>query len=268
MSSRPPAVAGYFYPGTRNALEEQLSSLITDHPEKLKARMIVAPHAGYIYSGAVAGEVYGSIELPDRYIILCPNHTGYGSDFDVSADDEWTTPLGAVKVDTEMAEQLVQKFPRARKDGRAHAREHSLEVQLPFLQYLKGDFRFVPLCIRQYQYGYLEELGRALAEIVRDSGGDVLIIASSDMTHYESQESANKKDAMAIDRMERLDPRGLYDTIHSEDISMCGYLPATAAMIASQQLGASTGKLLKYATSGDVTQDYSQVVGYAGLAFF
>ena len=266
MSSRPPAVAGYFYPGTRNALEQQLSTLIPDHADKLKARMIVAPHAGYIYSGAVAGEVYGSIELPDRYIILCPNHTGSGSDFDVSVDDEWMTPLGSAKVDTEMAELLLRKFPRAKKDGRAHAREHSLEVQLPFLQYLKGDFRFVPLCIRQYQYGYLEELGHAIAEIVRESG-DVLIIASSDMTHYESQESANRKDAMAIAKMEHLDPHGLYDTIHSEDISMCGYLPATSAMIASRELGASAGKLLKYATSGDVTKDYTQVVGYAALAF-
>lgn len=267
MSSRPPAVAGYFYPGTRNALVEQLSGLIPEREDKLKARAIVSPHAGYIYSGAVAGEVYGSVQLPERFIILCPNHTGYGSEYDLSPADEWETPLGSVPVDLPLEDELIRQFPFAKKDGRAHEREHSLEVQLPFLQFLKTDFRFLALCIRHHNYEYLEKLGHAIAEIVRNSKSEILIIASSDMTHYESQESAGKKDRMAIERMEALDPRGLYDTVQTHNISMCGYLPATTALIASKELGASHGSLLKYATSGDVTRDYSSVVGYAGLAF-
>ncbi|HSP07604.1 MAG TPA: AmmeMemoRadiSam system protein B [Acidobacteriota bacterium] len=266
MTTRPPAVAGFFYPGTRDALLNQLAELVPDHTEKLKARAVVAPHAGYMYSGAVAGEVYASVELPDRFIILCPNHTGYGSDFDVSPEDEWITPLGSVRVDQELEEELLRRFRWAKKDGRAHAREHALEVQLPFLQYLKKEIRFLPVCIRQYRYEELEELGIAIAEIIQAAGTEILIIASSDMTHYESQASAGRKDRMAIEKMEALDPRGLYDTIHQFDISMCGYLPATAAMIAAKQLGATHGKLLKYATSGDVTRDFSEVVGYAGVA--
>ena len=266
MTARSPAVAGYFYPGSREALLSQLAELVPDRSEKLKARAVVVPHAGYIYSGAVAGEVYASVDLPSRFVILCPNHTGYGSDFDVSPESEWITPLGSVRVDTELEEELLRRFPLARKDGRAHAREHSLEVQLPFLQYLQKDISFLPVCIRHYRYEDLEELGSTIAEIIRGSGTDILIIASSDMTHYESQVSAGKKDRLAIEKMEQLDPRGLYDTIHAYDISMCGYLPATTAMIAAKQLGATQGKLLKYATSGDVTRDFNEVVGYAGVA--
>jgi MEMO1 family protein len=263
---RQPAVAGYFYPGSREALENELSSLL---PQKRKgaATAIVVPHAGYVYSGHVAGEVYASLDLPDSFIILCPNHTGYGSDFDVHPEGEWLTPLGSAHVDEELIAQLMQRFPHAKKDGRAHIREHSLEVQLPFLQYLKGQIQFLPVCIRQHHYGYLEELGHALAAIIKTSGRKILLIASSDMSHYESQESANRKDRLAIAEMEKMDPRGLYDTVQSNDISMCGYLPATVAMIAAKDLGVKQGKLIKYATSGDVTKDFSSVVGYAGLLF-
>jgi len=262
---RQPAVAGYFYPGTKEELERELASFLSSTKEKTRATAIVVPHAGYMYSGHVAGEVYASIQLPDTFIILCPNHTGAGSDFDLYPDGEWLTPLGSVKVDAELSQALLDLFPRAKKDGRAHLREHSLEVQLPFLQYLRGDFRFVPLCIRQFHYDYLQELGHALASIISNSGREILIVASSDMTHYESQESAHRKDRLAIEQMEKLDARGLYDTVHRFDISMCGYLPATATLIAAGELGAQGGKLAKYATSGDVTHDYQQVVGYAGL---
>jgi hypothetical protein len=266
MTTRQPAVAGYFYPGSREALSKQLSQLLPEHAQKLKARAIVCPHAGYIYSGAVAGEVYSSVELPGTFIILCPNHTGAGSDFDVSPDGEWSTPLGSVRVDTELRDELVRRFPQARLDGRAHVREHSLEVQLPFLQHLRGDFTFVPLCIRQHRYESLELLGAAIADVVAGAGREVLIVASSDMTHYESDEQARRKDTLAIEQMKKLDPRGLYDTVNENDISMCGYLPATVAMMASKKLGATEGRLLRYANSGDVTKDYSEVVGYAGMA--
>ncbi len=265
--NRQPAVAGHFYSGEKHRLEKDLSELLPANIEKIRATAIVVPHAGYVYSGGVAGEVYASIELPETFIILCPNHTGSGSDFDLWSEGEWSTPLGSVPVDEDLCKQLMQNFPRAVKDGTAHLREHSLEVQLPFLQYLKGEISFVPLCIRQWEYSYLEDLGHALSKIVSNAGRDILIIASSDMTHYETQESAQKKDRLAIQQMEKVDARGLYDTVHENDISMCGYLPATAAMIAAKDLGASAGRLVKYATSGDVTRDYSSVVGYAGLVF-
>ncbi|MCI0413481.1 AmmeMemoRadiSam system protein B [bacterium] len=267
LQLRAAAVAGYFYSGEKSRLEKELSELLPAKKEKVRARAIVVPHAGYMYSGSVAGEVYASVELPETFIILCPNHTGSGSDFDLWSEGEWSTPLGSAQVDVELCRQLMRNFPRSVTDGTAHLREHSLEVQLPFLQYLKEKFSFVPLCIRQWDYSYLEDLGHALAKIVSSAGRDVLIIASSDMTHYESQQSAEKKDRLAIQQMELMNPKGLYDTVHENDISMCGYLPATAAMIAAKDLGATSGRLLKYATSGDVTRDYSSVVGYAGLIF-
>jgi AmmeMemoRadiSam system protein B len=261
---RQPAVAGYFYPGTRAELEQQLSELIPER-EKVRADAIVVPHAGYIYSGAVAGEVYASVKLPETFIILCPNHTGYGSDFDVYPGGEWLTPLGTAYVDQELVDELIKRFPRATKDGRAHAREHSLEVQIPFLQYLKGDIRFLPICVRQMRYQYLEELGQAVADIVQTFRREILVISSTDMTHYESQESANRKDRLAIQQMEQLNARGLYDTIHNYEISMCGYLPTTSTLVSAKQLGCKKGTLIKYATSGDVTHDYQSVVGYAGM---
>ena len=267
LQLRPPAVAGYFYTGDKYRLEKELSELLPAKKEKVRATAVVVPHAGYMYSGAVAGAVYASVELPETFIILCPNHTGHGSDFDLWSEGEWSTPLGKVRVDEELCKDLMQNFPQAVKDGTAHLREHSLEVQLPFLQYSKGEFSFVPLCIRQWDYNNLEDLGHALAKVVSNSRRDVLIIASSDMTHYESQESAGKKDRLAIEQMEKLDPRGLYDAVHENDISMCGYLHTTATMIAAKDLGATSGRLLKYATSGDVTRDYSSVVGYAGVIF-
>lgn len=263
---RQPAVAGYFYPGDKTQLENQLTEFLPVR-EKTAAKAIVVPHAGYIYSGAVAGEVYSSIQLPDTFIILCPNHTGMGSDFDLSPAEEWVTPLGSVKVDQDLCKELQQLFPHVVEDGRAHMREHSLEVQLPFLQYLKEQILFVPLCIRQFRFDLLEELGHALAELIRKSNREILLIASSDMTHYESRDSAKRKDQLAIEQMEKLDPAGLYETVHRNNISMCGYLPATITMIAARDLGASGGVLKKYATSGDVTGDYSSVVGYAGLIF-
>jgi AmmeMemoRadiSam system protein B len=262
---RQPAVAGSFYPGSKEELENSLDVMLTPAETKSQAMAVVVPHAGYIYSGHVAAEVYRSVELPDTFVILCPNHTGFGSDFDLFPPGEWLTPLGSAEVDAELSQLLLDLFPRAIRDGRAHVREHSLEVQLPFLQHLKGRIRFVPLCIRDYTYEHLEELGHALAEMVQKSDRELLIVSSTDMTHYESQESANRKDRLAIEQMEKVDPKGLYDTVHKNKISMCGYLPTTATLIACKELGATKGTLMKYATSGDVTQDYGSVVGYAGM---
>ena len=264
---RQAAVAGYFYPGEKDRLEKELTKLLPAGKEKTPAIAVVAPHAGYMYSGGVAGEVYASLDLPETFIILCPNHTGSGSDFDLWNEGNWLTPLGPAHVDQELCKQLELNFPAATVDGRAHIQEHSLEVQLPFLQYLKGEISIVPLCIRGWNYEHLEQLGHAISKIVEGSDRRILIIASSDMTHYESAESAERKDFLAIQQMEQLNPRGLYDTVHQQKISMCGYLPTTVAMIAAKELGATSGRLVRYANSGDVTGDHSSVVGYAGLIF-
>jgi MEMO1 family protein len=264
---RQAAVAGYFYPGEKHRLEKELSALLPAKTQKTQAIAVVAPHAGYMYSGAVAAEVYGSVELPQTFIILCPNHTGSGSDFDLWSEGNWITPLGPARVDAELCEELKSNFPLATPDGRAHIKEHALEVQIPFLQFLKGEISIVPLCIRGWDYEDLEQLGHAISKIIGTAARPILIIASSDMTHYETAESARQKDRWAIDQMEKLDPRGLYDTVHQHRISMCGYLPATVAMIAAKDLGATSGRLVKYATSGDVTGDQTSVVGYAGIIF-
>jgi AmmeMemoRadiSam system protein B len=263
---REPAVAGYFYPGEKKPLERQLSEFLPER-EKRRAIGILVPHAGYIYSGPVAGEVFASVDLPQRYMILCPNHTGLGSDFDLYPEGEWETPLGRARIDTALGEELLKRFPSAVKDGRAHVREHSLEVQLPFLQYLKKDIAFLALCVRHPGFDKLEDLGHAMAAVVRDVDPGILIVASSDMTHYESGDVAGRQDRLAIEQMEKVNARGLYDTIRKYDISMCGYLPATAMLAAASDLGAAEGKLVKYANSGDVTGDYDQVVGYAGMMF-
>jgi MEMO1 family protein len=263
---RQPAVAGHFYPLDKSVLEREIASFLSERP-KLSATAVVVPHAGYMYSGHVAGQVYSSVRLPDTFIILCPNHTGYGSDFDVYPEGEWVTPLGPARVDEQLVAELMKRFPHAKKDGRAHVREHSLEVQLPFLQHLQGEITFLPICIRQFQYEKLEELGHVLADIIRNDPRQPLLIASSDMSHYESQESAAGKDKLAIEAMKNMDAQGLYDTVHRNNISMCGYLPVTVAMIAAKDLGVRQGKLVQYATSGDATGDYRSVVGYAGLTF-
>lgn len=261
---RTPAVAGYFYPANADELRREIQGFLPERT-KVAARAIIVPHAGYMYSGHVAGEVYASVELPETFIILCPNHTGQGSDFDLYPEGEWVTPLGRAAVDSELSDALLSRFPKAAIDGRAHLREHSLEVQLPFLQYLKGEISFLPICIREFRYDLLQELAHVLAEIIRTSKRETLLIASSDMTHFENAESASKKDNLAIKQIELLNPRGLYDTVHQYDISMCGYLPVTVAALATNELGATRARLLKYANSGDITRDYSQVVGYAGM---
>jgi AmmeMemoRadiSam system protein B len=261
---RAPAVAGYFYPANRDDLIREIHNFLPER-KKSPAHAIIVPHAGYVYSGHVAGEVYASVELPETFIILCPNHTGEGSEIDLYPKGAWATPLGNAEIDLELSNALLRRFPSATKDGRSHFREHSLEVQLPFLQYLKGNVSFLPICIREFRYPLLQELAHALSEIIRSSSRKTLLIASSDMTHYESGESANKKDQLAIKQIETLNARGLYDTVHQFDISMCGYLPVTVAILAANELGATRGTLLKYANSGDITRDYSQVVGYAGM---
>jgi AmmeMemoRadiSam system protein B len=268
MSIRPPAVAGSFYEGSAERLRGQLEScLAANPPVPRKERFIgaVVPHAGLMYSGHVAAAFYAAAELPRRFVILCPNHTGAGHFAAINRQGSWRTPLGDAAIDTPLADALMAATPLFADDAKAHAREHSLEVQLPFLQHLLGDFTFVPICLGAHRYDYAEEAGRAIAAVLQDVTEPVGILASSDLNHYEDQDTTLRKDQLAIDEVTRRDPRELWRVIDEFDVSMCGFIPSTAMLVAANALGATEAKLIKHATSGDVNGDYSQVVGYASM---
>src|SRR3954453_20961358 len=268
MDMRPPAVAGTFYEGTPDRLAAQVAACVAENPEpESKERFIgaVVPHAGLMYSGHVAAAFYSAAALPRRFIILCPNHTGFGHFAAINREGAWRTPLGSVAIDTPLADALMQQSKLLAEDSRAHAREHSLEVQLPFLQQLAGDFTFVPICLGANRYDYCEEIGHAIATVVAAAGEPVGILASSDLNHYEDQKTTLRKDQLAIDEVLRLDPHGLWRAVDQSDISMCGFIPTTAMMIAATKLGAKHARLIRHATSGDVNGDYAHVVGYAAI---
>lgn len=267
--TRPPAVAGTFYEGTPERLRAQVQACLADNAAPTtRERFIgaVAPHAGLMYSGHVAGALYGAAELPKRLIILCPNHTGLGHFAAINREGSWRTPLGDVPIDTPLADALMKKTALLREDGAAHSREHSLEVQLPFLQLLLPEFTFVPVCLGAPQYAMCEQIGNAIADVVASEKDGVGIVASSDLNHYEDQETTLRKDRLAIDQVLSVNPRALWRVVDEFDISMCGFIPTTTMLIAAKKLGATAGRLLKHATSGDINRDYSRVVGYAAIA--
>jgi len=262
---RQPAVAGQFYPLGGSQLERQVTSLLPEKGTCKQALGALVPHAGYVYSGSVAAEVYGEIEIPSRVIILGPNHHGIGKAGAVYARGAWSTPLGTTPVAETLALELLDCCSLLSDDAGAHRHEHSLEVQLPFLQVLRPDVEILPVCLGRLNLDALVEIGTSLAEVVSRQEETVLLLASSDMSHYEPSEVARRKDHQAIARMLELDPEGLLRVVQGERISMCGVLPAVAMLVAARQLGAASAELVRYATSGDVTGDQSEVVGYAGL---
>lgn len=262
---RPPAVAGHFYPSNPNELAQAVDGFLSPDIEKKRALSCVVPHAGYIYSGHVAGALYSSLEIPARLILIGPRHYPRGESLAILPEGSWASPLGDAKIDSILAAELKHEFPRLRDDAVAHEREHSLEVQIPFLQRLRGDFRFVPIVLGTDRYGVLVELGHAVAKVVAAQGEPVLVVASSDMNHYESDEITRVKDERAIARVLALDPRGLYDTVRVEGITMCGFTAAVVMLVAVCDLGASQAELVRYATSGDINGDRDRVVGYAGI---
>jgi len=272
---RHPAVAGYFYQSSPKALKEQVSQFSVPVTERKKAIGIIAPHAGFIYSGSVAGAVYSNIELPDTIVLIGPNHTGLGTPVSLMAKGRWETPLGTVEIDEHLAESILSRTPHIQNDTLAHLREHSLEVQLPFMQYFKSDFKIVPIQMLDTRLETCRDLGNAVAESIASKAlgaagspghkAGVLIVASSDMTHYEQAATAKGKDFKAIQQIVNLDPEGLYRTVKDYGITMCGYGPAVAMLFAAKQLGAKKAELIKYANSGDVSGDYEKVVGYAGI---
>lgn len=265
---RHPAVAGRFYPGDPDDLRTEAQDYLDQSVSKagpIKAIGCIAPHAGYMYSGHVAGAVFASIEIPRLCVVMCPNHTGMGRALAMMSEGAWETPLGEVPIDAEFAHLLQQRFPALQNDSAAHRAEHAAEVELPFLQLRQPSLRIVPIALGTGQFEVLEQLGLALADVVAHNPDPVLIVASSDMNHYESDAVTRAKDHRAIERILTLDPRGLFDVVTQQDISMCGFGPAVAMLTAARQLGAKSAELVKYATSGDVSGDREMVVGYAGV---
>jgi AmmeMemoRadiSam system protein B len=272
---RQPAVAGRFYPANAQHLRAEVETYTTARAEasaksetKIHALGCVVPHAGYVYSGHVAGAVYRRLELPRRLVILCPNHTGMGEPLAIMSEGAWQTPLGDAAIDEALAKELKARMPLLAEDQEAHRFEHALEVQLPFLQVLDPGFQFVPIVVGTSNFEVLSALGVVIASVATEAGGPVLVIASSDMNHYESDDITRVKDRLAIDKILALDARGLYETVHRDNISMCGYGPTVVMLTAAKKMGAKQAELIGYATSGDVSGERDMVVGYAGIGVY
>jgi AmmeMemoRadiSam system protein B len=262
---REPAVAGRFYPGNAARLRADVESYLSPRLEGVPAIGCIVPHAGYVYSGQVAGAVFSRLQIPSSCIVLCPNHTGLGHPLAIMQEGAWRTPLGELPIDSALAERLLQAFPALADDSAAHRSEHAIEVELPFLQVAEPDVKFVPIAVGTGNLLLLEHLGEALASVIEEHDEPVLIIASSDMNHYEDDATTLVKDRKAIDQILALSPRGLYETVMNESVSMCGFGPAVAMLTAAKRLGAQKAELVQYATSGDVSGDRETVVGYAGI---
>ena len=262
---RYPAVAGQFYPLNPETLKSELRTYLHTTEAALPALACMVPHAGFIYSGRVAGSVFSKLKVPRRLIILCPNHTGVGRPLAIMSHGAWETPLGRIPIDVELAEALKRRFPLLDEDSTAHRAEHAIEVELPFIQSLTNQVSFVPIALGTGNLEQLVQLGDAVADVVSFSTSPVLIIASSDMNHYENDAITRIKDQKAIEKILALDPRGLHETVVKEEISMCGFGPAVVMVTAAKKLGATRAELVKYATSADTSGDRDTVVGYAGI---
>jgi MEMO1 family protein len=263
---RHPAVAGRFYPGDPNVLCDEVRALLTTPAANpVQAIGCLVPHAGYMYSGHVAGAVFAELEIPELCIVMCPNHTGVGNPLAINSEGAWETPLGEVEIDRDLAAALKRRLPLLTEDAAAHRNEHAAEVELPFLQIRQPDLKFVPIALGTGKFEILEHVGDAIADVLAAQNRLVLIVASSDMNHYESDAVTRLKDESAIEAMLRLDARGLFDVVTQQHVSMCGFGPAVAMLTAAKKLGASSAELVKYATSGDVSGDRNMVVGYAGM---
>lgn len=266
---RLPAVAGRFYPSD----PKELTSLIRNHSRPdaqqlaISAKACLVPHAGYMYSGHVAGAVFARLVFPKKIIVLGVRHYPRGEPAAILSSGAWRTPLGDAPIDEELAGALRRQCPLLREDSVAHSTEHSLEVQVPFLQALAPGFSFVPVALGTVQFESLVSVGQGIARVLGKSKESVLLLTTSDLNHYEDDATTRVKDRKAIERLLALDARGLYDTCRNEEISMCGLGPAVALVTALQALGAEKAELVKYATSADVSGDRSQVVGYAGMIF-
>ena len=267
---RLPAVSGRFYPSE----PAELSTVVGNHSRRAEphtelwpVKACLVPHAGYMYSGHVTGAVLSRIRLPRKILILGVRHFPRGQPMAILSSGEWRTPLGDAPIDSNLAQALRAACPLLHEDALAHRTEHSLEVQIPFLQVLKPGFVFVPVALGTVRFEELVIVGESIGHVLAASSDEILLLTTSDLNHYEDDATTRVKDRQAIDRLLALDARGLYDVCRNENISMCGLGPAVAMLTALGQLGVKTAGLVRYATSGDVSGDTSAVVGYAGMVF-
>lgn len=262
---RHPVVAGMFYERSESALRSQIRDLIDEAVPREEIFGVISPHAGYIYSGQVAGAVISRIIMPDTFVIMGPNHTGMGQPYSIMTEGSWLTPLGKVEIDSDLAYKIIDSCTHLKNDASAHLEEHSIEVQLPFLQYFKPDIKIVPMVLSSGAGEIFAEIGQGIAKSMRDYGRSVAAMASSDMNHYESHQLTEEKDQKAVEAILDMDWKELIKRVAEYNISMCGYAPTVSLITACKEMGATTAELIMHRTSGDVTGDYRSVVGYAGV---
>jgi AmmeMemoRadiSam system protein B len=262
---RKPVVAGQFYPEQRDELLQMVSDFMAESQPSRPAIGAVVPHAGYVYSGAIAGKTLGAVEIPSVVILLGPNHTGFGAPLAVYPSGTWQSPLGDIPIDEPLSVRIIKECSGAMADERAHRFEHSLEVLIPFIQVRSPGASIVPICVGQSDLNQLLEFGKDLGTLVSSWSSDILLVASSDMTHFESAEKAREKDQKALKKILEIDPQGLYREVLEQRISMCGVFPTVVMLAAARELKASRSTLVQYGNSGDITGDLAEVVGYAGV---
>lgn len=267
---RKPAVAGQFYPATGQEITKLIASFVIKEPPKKDVIACVLPHAGYVYSGRVAVETVLSMKIKDTVVLIGPNHSGYGEEFSIMTEGVWQTPMGEVQVNSGLARQMASCSPYLKEDTVAHKYEHSLEVELPVFQYFMKSFDIVPVTIFPGELAVLQHIGTQIAEVIIAQGAknSVIIAASTDMTHYEPQDRAEKKDRLAIEAILALNEGGLFEEVARHGISMCGYAAVAVMLSAAKTLGATKGELIRYQTSAAASNDTSSVVGYAGIIIF
>lgn len=265
MIERKPAVAGLFYPKDPEELRKTVEELISQGADrKRKVFGVISPHAGYIYSGKIAGKVFSEIEIPEKVVVLCPNHTGYGVRVSLFPKGKWLFPGFEVRISEEMNE-FLSKYKVFEKDTGAHLREHSAEVIIPFLYFKNKNVEISVICIRTIDFTVLKEIGECLYELKKEFKDEILFVASSDMNHYEPDDISREKDKIAIDRIVNIDAEGLVEVVLEKNITMCGIAPTTSLLVSAKLFGINKAELVAYGNSGDVSGDYSSVVGYAGI---
>lgn len=262
---RKPVVAGTFYPDDPEILSKELADRIVIKEKKKSAIALISPHAGYFYSGNCAGKGFGAVQIPERVIILGLDHRGTGYPYALDGHDYWRTPLGQVDVDTELRHKIASNSNIFKIDDLSGLNEHSIEVQVPFLQYLNPDLKILPILIAGGTFSELELGGIEIADTIKEMDDDVLIIASTDMSHYVSSAHAYEKDHLVIEKIKSLDPEGLLRLVHRERISMCGVSPVVMTLVAAKELGAGKTDLIEYTNSGEMSGDFDQVVGYLSM---
>ncbi len=273
MAIRRPAVAGAFYAASPDKLRKQIidsfkhklgAGRLPEHQTERDILSVVCPHAGYMYSGPAASHSYlalGEQRPPETVVVIGPNHTGWGTPVSIMNEGKWVTPFGDVEIDSDLANKIIEYSPTSRSDESAFIREHSIEVQLPFLQFIYPEFKLVPICMGYQDLDISVELGDAIYEASKDK--DIVVVASTDLNHQEPKATNNLKDQYVLDAIKTLDEKQLQESVKRHHITTCGYGPVSASMVYSKHLGASRGEVLSYYTSGDITGDNAAVVGYA-----